>query len=161
MFPTMSQDGQRRYEGGRHEGPDHASPYPVSRLAPVHDLVDIAAEIQKADAVLGTVATSQLAVIAEQIRSLQAKARTVLERARKDAELHRARCSFEKKAGQTYHLYRRDDGVTYFSLLGPDEWRLPQPQTFVGSYRLELDMSFTPLTEVAARDAEHESLRSL
>ena len=68
----------------------------------------------------------------------------MIERAQRDAELHRALCGFQKKPGGVYHLYRKDDdGERWFSLLAPEEWLRPQPQTFEGSFRLELDMSFT------------------
>jgi hypothetical protein len=76
--------------------------------------------------------------------------RILLEKARRDAELHRAQCSFEKKPGGEYHLYRKSaqrpeqkEGVLWFSRIAPDEWITPQPQTFEGTFRLELDMSYT------------------
>ncbi|MDB4941725.1 MAG: hypothetical protein JWP97_1259 [Labilithrix sp.] len=131
---------------GRYQGPARAAPYALSRMAPSFSLVDAAHEIQKADAMLATVTGGKLGVIADQIRHLQEQARTMLERAQRDAELHRARCRFEKRAGGVYHLYRRDDdGVLWFSLMAPEEWLRPQPQTFEGTYRLEADMSFTRL----------------
>jgi hypothetical protein len=128
---------------GRYDGPARAAPYALSRMAPSFSLVDVASEIQKADAMLTTVTGGKLGLIADQIRHLQEQARAILERAQRDAELHRARCRFEKKAGGVYHLYLKDDGERWFSLMGPDEWIRPQPQTFEGSYRLEADMSFT------------------
>ena len=127
----------------RYDGPSHAAPYGLSRMAPAYDLVDVAAQIQKADETLATMTGGKLAVIAEQIALLQEQARVLLERARRDADLHRARCNFEKKPGRVYHLYRKEDDTLWFSLLGPDEWIGTQPQIFEGSYRLELDMSFT------------------
>jgi hypothetical protein len=92
---------------------------------------------------LATTTGGKLGLIAERIRRLQDRARSLLERAKRDAELHRARCSFEKKPGGVYHLYRKDDGGRWFSLIAPDEWVRPQPQTFEGSFQLEADMSFT------------------
>jgi hypothetical protein len=133
---------------GRYDGPAHAAPYALSRMAPSFSLVDVASEIQKADAMLATVTGGKLSLIADQIRHLQEQARTMLDRARRDAELHRARCRFEKKAGGVYHLYLKDDGERWFSLMAPHEWIRPQPQTFEGSYRLEADMSFTRLDVV-------------
>ncbi len=131
---------------GRYEGPARAAPYALSRMAPSYALVDVAAEIEKADAMLATVTGGKLGVIADQIRHLQEQARALLERAQRDAGLHRARCRFEKKAGGIYHLYRTHaDDSQWFSLLGPEEWLRPQPQTFEGSYRLESDQSFTRL----------------
>ncbi len=130
---------------GRYQGPARAAPYPLSRTAPAYDLVDVAAQIQAADQTLATMTGGKLGLIADQIARLQDQARALLERARRDAVLHRAECSFEKKAGGVYHLYRRADDVTWFSRLAPDEWLTPQAQTFEGTYRLELDMGFTRL----------------
>lgn len=128
---------------GVYQGPARAAPYPLSRMAPAFSLVAAAEEIEKADAMLATVTGGKLGVIAEQIRLLQDQARAVLERAKRDAELHRARCNFEKRPGGTYHLYRKHDGELWFSLMAPEEWSRPQPQTYEGSYRLGADMSFT------------------
>ena len=130
---------------GRYQGPAHSSPYALSRMAPAYALVDMAAEIEKADATLAMVASGKLGQIADQIRRLQDDARLLLERAQRDAQLHHAACSFEKKPGGEYHLYRRDAGELWFSRLGPEEWTTKQAQTYEGTYRLELDMSFTRL----------------
>jgi hypothetical protein len=131
---------------GRYTGLARAAPYPLTRTAPAYDLVDVAAEIQRADQTLATITGGKLGLIAEQIARLQEQARALMEKARHDAALHRVRCSFEKKPGGVYHLYRRE-GELWFSRLAPDEWVTPQPQTFEGSYTLELDMSFRRLDE--------------
>jgi Protein of unknown function (DUF2452) len=130
---------------GIYKGPTRAAPYPLSRMAPSFSLVSAAEEIEKADAMLATVTGGKLEVIAEQIRRLQEQARGLLDRAKRDAALHRATCSFEKRAGGIYHLYRKDDGELWFSLMAPDEWSRPRPQTFEGTYRLEADMTYTRL----------------
>ena len=140
---------------GRYDGPSRAAPYALSRMAPSFSLVDVAAEIEKADGMLATVASGKLGQIAEQIRRLQDDARALIERAQRDADLHRARCRFEKKAGGVYHLYRaHEDGHRWFSLMAPEEWLRPQPQDFEGSYRLEADMSFTRLDVPDASPSE-------
>ena len=154
---------EKKWEG-KHQGPDSASPYPVSRMGAVIDLVDVAREIQRADAVIGTVAADKLGMIAEQIRALQDEARAVLERARRDAELHRAECRFEKVAGQRYHLYRKGESERAredFSMLSPADWRGCPPDAYVGSFRYEADHSFTPDEDVAARDAHRATARRL
>jgi hypothetical protein len=133
---------------GRYEGAEHAAPYPLSRTAPSFDLVDIAAQIQRADETLAMVTGGKLGLIADQIARLQEQARALLEKARRDADLHRASCAFEKRPGGIYHLYRRnEDGQLWLSRLAPDEWVTPQPQSFEGTYRLELDMGFTRLDD--------------
>lgn len=131
---------------GKHEGPDHSSPYPVSRLAAPIDLVDAAHEIAKADETIKSHVGGKLKVIAEQMRALRDQAQTIVENAQRDAELHRAVCRFPKRPGHVYHLYRRPDGSTYFSMLSPDEWGGEPPHEAAGSFRLEADLSWTPTT---------------
>jgi hypothetical protein len=151
-------DDPTKYQGGRHRGPGRSSPYPVSRLAPAIELVDLAREIGEADRMLNLRVSSKLKVIADQIRSLQEEARTVLAEARQDQELNHARCSFHRKPGNTYHLYRKEDGTAYFSMLSPADWRGQPPHDFAGSYRLENDMSWTPLAKGEREDDDTRSL---
>lgn len=153
--------GLRRWSGPNHEGAGRAAPYALSRLGAPVDLVDMAAEITRADAALGAVTGGKLKVIVDQIRALQGKAEALLARAARDGELHRAACSFVKRPGKVYHLYRRPDGHPYFSMLAPDEWVLPEEQTFLGSYRLEGDQSWTALEELETRDEEDETVARL
>ncbi len=143
----------------RDRPPAHSSPYPVSRLAPAFDLVDAAREIARADAMITSIAGSKLALIADQIRALQAEARAVLEQAQRDFDLHRARCAFERRPGHVYHLYRRAPDELYFSMLSPADWEGTPPHEHVGSYRLEADMSFTPAESIEDHDrASREAL---
>lgn len=134
-----------KHEGTGSERPDRSSPYPVSRLAPAFEPVDLSREISEADRLLNTRVRARLKVIADQIRFLQQEARSILAEARRDQELNHARCGFQRKPGKIYHLYRKDNGTTYFSLLSPDDWRNRPPHDFVGSYRLENDMGWTPV----------------
>lgn len=157
----MADDETTRYAGPRHEGSERSTPYPVSRLAPPVDLVDTARAIQRADAMLGAVVDDKLRLIAEQIRALQHEAARILEKAQRDAELHRAICRFDKRPGHTYHLYRDGAGRPYLSLLSPEDWRGKAPHPYEGSYRLEADMGWTPAAEVAQRDARDGELRAV
>ena len=160
----MSQDEKpplERDEGARHEGPPQASPYPLSRLAPVHDLVDTAREIQEADRMLGTVTGGKLELLARQMRALQEEARHLLAAARRDAELHRATCRFHRRPGHVYHFYKKADGELYMSLLSPEDWRGAPPHRFEGSFRLESDMSWTSVEEIEAKEAEWAQVRPL
>lgn len=156
-----SDDPSKRPEGGLHRGPDHSSPYPLSRLAPRFDLVDTAREIQHADSFLGAVVGNKLSLIAEQIRALQAQARAIVEEAKESGDLHRVECRFQKSPGGTYHLYRRPNGTRYFSMLSLDDWGGSPPHAFEGSFRLEVDMTFTPLERLAERAEKEEIVRLL
>ena len=129
-------------------------------MAPAFQLLDLAREIERADTMVTAVTTEKLRILAEQIRSLQQKAEAVLEGAKRDALLHRARCNFEKRPGGIYHLYEDGDGTRWFSLLAPSEWKTRTP-TFVASYRLEVDQSFTPLEGIEARAEEHAAIPKL
>ena len=136
-------------DGFKHDGPAHSSPYPVSRLGARMDLVDVAREIERADRMIGSVSSGKLGVIAKQIRALQDEAQAILERARRDLSLHHAECAFIKRPGATYHLYERPTGALYFSMLSPAEWNDAPPHPFRGSFRLELDQSWSPVEEEA------------
>ena len=140
----MDDDERMKYKGVGHSGMDHSAPYPVSRMAPAIELVDLARQISEADRMVNTRVSAKLKVIADQIKSLQREARAVLEEARQDLELHNAQCSFKRIPGRIYHLYQRDDGTRYFSMLSPQDWNASPPHSFMGSYRLENDLSWTP-----------------
>jgi hypothetical protein len=124
--------------GGGYTGPTHASPYPMSRLAPAYDLVDVAKEIQEADEVLTAVVGDKLSLIAEQIRQLQ-------------------------EQGTVYHLYRRRGGENrlYFSMLSPADWNGQPPDDFEGSYVLGVDSSFTRAEDAEAARSRTQQARAL
>lgn len=143
--PRAADDPQA---GARYQGPAHASPYAMSRMGPAYSLVDVAKEIEHADAMLAQVTHGKLEELASQIRAIQERAKAVMREAKRDALLHRARCQFEKKPGDICHLYRRGDGELHFSLVSPEEWGERADHAFVGSYRLRIDMTFEALVEV-------------
>lgn len=140
----MAADGSSPDKSPIHQGAGHSSPYPVSRLAPSFGLTDLAREIEQADRMVSGRLGAQLQVIADQVKALQTQARQILEQARADQRLHRARCAFRRIPGHIYHLYREPDGGLAFSMLSPEDWHGQPPKPFVGSYRLENDMSWTP-----------------
>lgn len=122
--------------------PAHSSPYPMSRLAPGFSPLAVTEDIDSAKLMLGAVNRARLEVIAEQIRHLQDEAGRILDKAREDAMLHSVEIRFQRRVGSTYHVYRRETGTMYMSMLSPEEWGVP-PNDFVGSYRLEIDQSWT------------------
>jgi len=157
----MSDKGLKKYSGDNHQGADRTAPYPVSRMAPATELVDLAREIAEADQMLGNVVHGKLKVIAEQMKTLQQEAKAILESTARDQQLHRARCNFKRQPGKIYHLYCKDDGTRYFSMLSPQEWGDKPPHAFIGSYRLESDMSWTPLEEIGKSEPSVQLLNAL
>lgn len=118
----------------KHQGMSHSAPYPVSRMAPSFDLVNLAEEICQADTTLAAHAGGKLRLIANQIKMLQDEARRLLEKTKQDQLLHRAQCNFKRQPGKTYHLYQKPNGINCFSMLAPAEWGNKPPHTFLGSY---------------------------
>ena len=119
------------------------------------DLVELAEQIAQCDASIKSAASSKLRSILEQMRSLQRQAAAVLEESKRDAELHHAACNFKKIPGKIYYLYRRPDDSTYLSMLGPEEWGASCPHTFLSSYKLEFDMTWTPFEDIAKNEADN------
>jgi len=58
----------------------------------------------------------------------------------KDWEIHHmvsaAECSFAPDVGGVYHLYKRNDGSIWLSIISPAHWKLDK---YIGSYRLNHD----------------------
>ena len=151
-------DNSRKYKGAKHNGDDRSSPYPVSRLAPAIELVELAREIAEADRFLNVRVTAKLKVIADQIRALQNEARSILDEARQNQELNHALCSFQRRPGNIYHLYKKKNGTTYFSMLSPEDWKSKPPHEYTGSYRLENDMSWTNMADGGSKDNRNRFL---
>ena len=148
-------------KGLRHRGGEHSSPYPVSRLAPAVQAPDLADEIARAESMLGARTGAKLRVIADQIKALQAEARKVLDEAREEHALTHAECAFKRRPGKVYHLYSRDDGSRYFSMLSPEDWRGTPPHSFEGSYRLEPDYAWTPADAADVTDDTGDLVKQL
>jgi hypothetical protein len=144
-----------------HQGADRSAPYPVSRLAPAFQMTEISAEVERAESMLSARTGAKLRVIADQIQALQAEARKVLAEAREEQALTRARCAFRRIPGHVYHLYRKAEGEPFFSMLSPEDWRGQPPDEFLGSYRLEVDYSWTPAERSPRADDTGELVRQL
>ncbi|XP_064137892.1 uncharacterized protein C1orf50 homolog isoform X2 [Loxodonta africana] len=109
---------------------------------------------RQADEFIRANATNKLTVIAEQIQHLQEQARKILEDARRDADLHHVACNIVKKPGNIYYLYKRESGQQYFSIISPKEWGTSCPHEFLGAYKLQHDLSWTPYEDIEKQDAK-------
>ncbi|XP_046437055.1 uncharacterized protein C1orf50 homolog isoform X2 [Daphnia pulex] len=118
------------------------------------DLVELATQIQTADAFTRSNVCNKLQVIADQVRFLHEQARRILEETKEAENLHHFACNFKKVPGKVYYLYQRTSGQKYFAMLSPEEWGANCPHTFLGGYRLEADMSWTPTSKVEKKDNE-------
>ncbi|EAX07141.1 hypothetical protein G5576_000913 [Homo sapiens] len=137
------------------------SPYHTHRAGDPLDLVALAEQVQKADEFIRANATNKLTVIAEQIQHLQEQARKVLEDAHRDANLHHVACNIVKKPGNIYYLYKRESGQQYFSIISPKEWGTSCPHDFLGAYKLQHDLSWTPYEDIEKQDAKISMMDTL
>lgn len=137
------------------------SPYHTHRVGDPLDLVALAEQVQKADEFIRANATNKLTVIAEQIQHLQEQARKVLEDAQRDADLHHVACNMVKKPGNIYYLYKRESGQQYFSIISPKEWGTGCPHDFLGAYKLQHDLSWTPYEDIEKQDAKISLMNKL
>ncbi|MEM7183205.1 MAG: DUF2452 domain-containing protein [Spirochaetota bacterium] len=119
--------------------------YPTRTLDPPITLVDRAREIETAQESIRSHVDSKLDLILKQIRALQEEAKDIISAAQRDVELHKVKCNFEKQVGQSIYLYEKDDGEKYFSLISPEEWN-PPPHTFLATYTMRGDRSFSEVT---------------
>lgn len=65
-------------------------------------------------------ACNKLQMIAEQMRFLYKQAEEVLSETKQNMDLHYATCNFVKQPGNIYHLYQRESGQCYLSILSPE-----------------------------------------
>ena len=137
----------KKFSGQTHQGEHRSSPYPVSRLAPATELVDLAHQIAQADETIQAHVSGKLTLIAKQIQALQEQAHHILQQAQRDQTLHRAQCQSQRIIGKTYYLYEKQDQAQYFSLLSPQDWHGSPPHAYQGAYRLEPDMSWLAMDE--------------
>jgi len=123
-------------------------------------LVELAKEVGMANTTIKAGACGKLEIIAQQIRFLQEQARTVLLDAAKDDKISNAQCNFVKKPGNVYHVYKKE-GQSYLSMLSPGDWGGSPPHEFLGSYKLEFDMTFTPLADIKRREEEMKTVEHI
>jgi hypothetical protein len=130
----------------KHEGPQQSTPYPRSRLSPPISALNLLPSTPA----LATITTNlevKLQLIGDQIKRLQSLGEKLIMEAQKNIDLHAIPCSMNKKPGDVYHLYERDDQSQFLSIISPEEWGNMFNLKFLGSYKLESDMSWFSLEE--------------
>lgn len=100
-------------------------------------------------------------MIGEQIRFLHQQALKILKEATDDSQLHNVPCNFVKIPGNIYHLYQRESGEKLWSLVSPTEFGPDKKLAHLGSYRLEIDRSFTPIDKIQSYQANRHFAETL
>ncbi|KYM95124.1 Uncharacterized protein C1orf50 like protein [Cyphomyrmex costatus] len=129
------------------------------RKSSKQNLMALVAEIEKADICVKNNTCNKLQIIANQIRFLQRQAECVLFETKRNVTFNHIPCNFVKQPGHIYHLYKRESGQFYFSMLSPEEWgNLAPLQDYKGSFRLEQDHSWTALDQLQDKNDDSNLL---
>jgi hypothetical protein len=136
------------YSGDNHKKRDNSSPYGVSRLSPRVLLPDLGAQSTSAESAVVAASTSKLSVIFDQIEYLKAQAQRILDDAYFSLKLHKAKCNFSKKPGQTYYLYQKQNGDLQWSILSLEDWNGSPPWRYMGAFQLQGDQSWEDINDL-------------
>lgn len=81
----------------------------------------------------------QLTQIYEQVELLAKQAERIKERADVSRRVYKAKIGFKPSIGNTYYLYKQENGEEVLSLVSPDEWGESLPYSFIASVKLLAD----------------------
>ena len=84
---------------------------------------------------------SKLKLLVKQAELLKEQIKDVINEGVLNQNLHEVKCNFQKKSGQTYYLYKKNE-TYYFSLLSPEDWNDDPPNIFINAYYYDYDKSF-------------------
>jgi len=88
----------------------------------------------------------------EQMQTLVEQARDLKERVKLSERIYLAKINFEPVINHVYHLYQREDGTDFLSMISPEEWGRVKPFTSVlGKVQLLSDHTW----EILEGDAIH------
>jgi hypothetical protein len=91
-------------------------------------------------------ARHQMEMLRRQAESLMEEARKIEARLLLSVEIFQADVNFVPVVGNVYHLYERDSGSRFLSLIGPDSWgKLAKPLNHRGSFRHLADSTWEPV----------------
>lgn len=94
----------------------------------------------KAREVMAQQTQMQLEQIFEQMQLLAEQAKRLKERAQLSELIYQAKISFTPVVGQSYYLYKKNDGTNFLSLVAPDEWgKTVKKHSFVSKVTLLAD----------------------
>lgn len=119
-----------------------------NKLYNPQDIIELIEHNKNADSHISAVTTAKLELIAKQINYLQLEAHNIIKEAEENIFLTRAKCNFKRLPNHIYHLYKKENDEYYFSMLSPKEWNQKNPHNFIGSYKLEKDMSWTNIEKI-------------
>ncbi|XP_018572261.1 uncharacterized protein C1orf50 homolog [Anoplophora glabripennis] len=114
------------------------------------ELMELGESLHTSESFIQANAKNKLDIIGKQMKNLHVLMNEVVNETKLHNDLNNAACNFVKKPGHVYHLYEKPSGQKYFGMLSPHEW-INVPHHFLGSFRLEVDFSWTPAGQEETR----------
>ncbi len=139
----MTEKNEPKAWAPRHRGPDHSSPYPVSRLAPAFHGGELAEQVAKAEADAVCTHRGQAPGHRGSDEGTPAGGAQGPGGGPRGAGPDPGPVRLQAHYRQDLPSHRKPDGQTFFSMLSPADWGGRPPQEHLGSYRLEADYSWT------------------
>lgn len=146
-------ENMKVYTGTNHQGGSASSPYGITRLSPAIVLADTEEQLSVAGAAIVQTSNAKLDMIIKQIEFLKQQAEKVILDARHDVMLHQATCAFDKKIGQTYHLYKKKNGSMQWSILSLEDWNGCPPWEYISSYKLMSDQTWQDTNDSETKES--------
>ena len=92
--------------------------------------------------------TRQFDQIFGQMKTLLDQANQLKKRVEMSERIHQSEMGFSPVIGQTYHLYTRENGTDFLSMITPSEWgRSKKWSDYIGSVRLLSDHTWEVLDD--------------
>lgn len=70
------------------------------------------------------------------LQELQEEYNKLAEEYRLNEMVYNAQCRFAPVIGEVYHLYKRKDGSSFLSMIGPKQWQTKKDFNFIDSFKL-------------------------
>lgn len=113
--------------------------WPASLTKPIE-------ELERARQRLEPSVRHKLDFLLDQMRFLRKEAWKVVNQAIDSDDLHKIQCGFQKEPGMVVHVYSREEGSRFLSLVAPDEFKRHDLKHH-GSFLINSDMSFSCMEE--------------
>jgi len=120
------------------------SPIPLTVSSPLIQATDKGKIRAVAVQSMAEHAQQQINLLRKQAQLIMEQVAEIEQRMRLSEEIYAADLSFEPVVGQTYHLYERESGKKFLSLVGPSEWGRTKAQLeHIATVTLLPDKSWT------------------
>ena len=150
---TESQETDNRplfLKDARYQGELHNAPYALSVTSPKIEPIDKRMLKANAHEAMQHQAEQQIQMLKKQAELLMKQAKAIEERLEISHAIYKADINFEPVINGIYHLYQKEDGTDFLSMIAPEEWgRKKNWANFVAEIKLLADHTWEILRDVS------------